>query len=503
MTHYEVYALILCVVVFVLLVSILVSFLTVVVRQTLKLIRHGIEDEKIAIEYHKNKDRKESIFDKITRIISILFCCFLFVTYGLALYSQFSEDSKVGNVPSLRVVTSQSMSKKHENNVNLFTNNINDHLQMYDVVVIHKLPGEFELELYDIVVYKVDDIYVIHRIVGIEEPNEKHPDHRYFALQGDAVENRDRFPVMYDQMVGIYEGNRIPFIGSFVMFLQSYAGFLCVVLIIFAMIAIPIVEKIIEREKLLRLRLLNIIEDEDYENSFDKKLFFNSSGNKTFIERLLASEDNVKRLYNEAKNYLLNYNCESKIFKRCESFRNKGLIARFTLPGKYLKIYLAIDPKTLDNSVYSFKDLSKINKQSKVPTMIKLRTNKNLKHFKEIVDIIMQGRNIIKDDNYQYRDYINLMETIDVESKVAEKDFAQREENLKAKELLLKAVDGKSAIYLKLRKVKKFDKKLLKNNNVLEKVIENYDVKESFLSKLNGKSAIYLKLKKIKKCKKK
>jgi len=287
------------------------------------------------------------------------------------------------------------------------------------------------------------------------------------------------------------------------MFLQSYAGFLCVVLIIFAMIAIPIVEKIIEREKLLRLRLLNIIEDEDYENSFDKKLFFNSSGNKTFIERLLASEDNVKRLYNEAKNYLLSYNCESKIFKRCESFRNKGLIARFTLPGKYLKIYLAIDPKTLDNSVYSFKDLSKINKQSKVPTMIKLRTNKNLKHFKEIVDIIMQGRNIIKDDNYQYRDYINLMETIDVESKVVEKDFAQREENLKAKELLLKAVDGKSAIYLKLRKVKKFDKKLLKNNNVLEKVIENYDVKESFLSKLNGKSAIYLKLKKIKKCKKK
>ena len=503
MTHYEVYALILCVVVFVLLVSILVSFLTVVVRQTLKLIRHGIEDEKIAIEYHKNKDRKESIFDKITRVISILFCCFLFVTYGLALYSQFGEDSKVGNIPSLRVVTSQSMSEKHENNVNLFTNNINDHLQMYDVVVIHKLPGEFELELYDIVVYKVDDIYVIHRIVGIEEPNEKHPEHRYFALQGDAVENRDRFPVMYDQMVGIYEGDRIPFIGSFVMFLQSYAGFLCVVLIIFAMIAIPIVEKLIEREKLLRLRLLNIIEDEDYENSFDKKLFFNSSGNKTFIERLFDSDDDVKRLYNEAKNYLLSYNCESKIFKKCESFRNKGLIARFTLPGEYLKIYLAIDPKTLDNSVYRFKDLSKLNKESKVPTMIKLKTNNNLKHFKEIVDIIMQGRNISIDDNYLSKDYVKLMQAIDAESKVVEKEFIAKEEDLKAKELLLKAVENKTAIYLKLKKVKKFDKKLLNNENVVNKVVENYDVKESFLAKLNGKSAIYLKLKKIKKCKKK
>ena len=76
------------------------------------------------------------------------------------------------------------------------------------------LPKEEDLKLYDIVVYKQDDIYVVHRIVGIEEPNEKHPNERYFLLQGDAVDSPDRFPVKYSQMQGIYTDEKIPFVGS-------------------------------------------------------------------------------------------------------------------------------------------------------------------------------------------------------------------------------------------------------------------------------------------------
>ena len=119
---------------------------------------------------------------------------------------------------------------------------------MFDLVICHHLPAEDELELYDIVVYKQDDRYIIHRIVGIEEPNEQHPNERYFLLQGDAVEYPDKFPVLYSQMQGIYEGSRIPFLGSFVLFLQSPAGWLCVLLVVFAMIATPIVEKKIREE---------------------------------------------------------------------------------------------------------------------------------------------------------------------------------------------------------------------------------------------------------------
>ena len=92
-------------------------------------------------------------------------------------------------------------------------------------------------------------MYVIHRIVGIEEPNKFHPNERHYVLQGDAVETPDRLVVKYSQMQGIYEGVRVPYVGSFLMFLQSPAGWLCVLLVIFAMVITPIVEKRIEKEK--------------------------------------------------------------------------------------------------------------------------------------------------------------------------------------------------------------------------------------------------------------
>ena len=42
-----------------------------------------------------------------------------------------------------------------------------------------------------------------------------------FLLKGDANENNDRFPVLYSQMTGIYKNERIPFVGSFILFLQA------------------------------------------------------------------------------------------------------------------------------------------------------------------------------------------------------------------------------------------------------------------------------------------
>ena len=54
-----------------------------------------------------------------------------------------------------------------------------------------------ELELFDIVVYEYEDILIVHRIIGIEEPNEKYPDSRLFMLQGDANEYPDNMSVSY------------------------------------------------------------------------------------------------------------------------------------------------------------------------------------------------------------------------------------------------------------------------------------------------------------------
>ena len=109
--------------------------------------------------------------------------------------------------------------------------------------------------MYDIVVYEVENTLIAHSIVGIEEPNDKHSE-RYFLLQGDAVANPDRFPVKYEQMKGIYYDQRIPFVGSLIMFLQSPAGYICILLIVFGVFVTPVVEKRIWAIKLERLSLI-------------------------------------------------------------------------------------------------------------------------------------------------------------------------------------------------------------------------------------------------------
>ncbi len=242
---YDSYVFVLCLIVYVLLTVISVIVVATITKMSIRLIRHGAEDEKIKKEYAKRKKkRKRGIFE---RLVSLLFCVIFFGAFSFALYVNLQGDKYFSDIPTLKVVNSASMSKKHEKNKYLTENNLNDQFQTFDLICLYELPAEADLKLYDIVLYEVDDILIIHRIVEIEEPNQEHPNERYFRLQGDAIERADRFPVKYSQMRAIYRGENVPHLGSVVSFLQSPAGWLCIILIMVAMIASPVFDKKISR----------------------------------------------------------------------------------------------------------------------------------------------------------------------------------------------------------------------------------------------------------------
>lgn len=247
MTSYELYVFSLCFIVFILFAVLFSYMLCMITKMKLRMIWCGLEDEEIKKEYQKSI-RNGCLGTLVGKVLSFVVCVALFCAFGFSVYMNVTEDKLPNGVPSLKVVKSSSMATKNEKNTYLKENNLDNQIQTFDVIVTHHLPPEEELELYDIVVYKQDNMNVIHRIVGIEEPNEKHPDERHFLLQGDAVEAPDRFPVRYNQMQAIYRGERIPFVGSFVLFLQSPAGWLCIMLVLAAMIAMPIVERKVYRE---------------------------------------------------------------------------------------------------------------------------------------------------------------------------------------------------------------------------------------------------------------
>ena len=218
----------------------------------------GAEDDKIKTEYDKfvKNQKGNKALSVVDRVVSL--CLFVVVlgAFIFALCTNVNGDKKVGDTPVLQVVQSGSMAYKSEYNDKVFgKDEIDNQIQVFDLILIHKLPAPEDLKLYDVVVYEVENTLIAHRIVGIEEPNENHSE-RYFLLQGDAVANPDRFPVKYEQMKGIYYDQRIPFVGSLIMFLQSPAGYICILLIVFGVFVTPVVEKRIWKIKLERLALI-------------------------------------------------------------------------------------------------------------------------------------------------------------------------------------------------------------------------------------------------------
>ncbi len=253
MTSYDTYVFILCLIVLTLMTLIFSSMILMITRQSIRLIRMGAEDQRIYKRYLKTLKRGKKETGWFFKAIAVLFVCALFIVFGFTAYMQIMAEKPTLDKPTLRVVYSDSMSKKYEKNEYLFENDLNDQFSRFDLVVTYQLPKESDLQLYDIVVYEVDDVLLIHRIIEIEEPNDKHPNERYFRLQGDLVEYPDKFPVRYSQMKAIYRGERVPFAGSFVMFLQSPAGYMCFIFLIIEILAAPIIEKRIEKAERARL----------------------------------------------------------------------------------------------------------------------------------------------------------------------------------------------------------------------------------------------------------
>lgn len=252
MTDFDRYVLFLCLTVFLMLTALLGFLIAYVTKLTVRLIRLGAEDEAIRKEFTaaKKKNRKIGCLEQV---ISLVICVLFLTLFAFSLYVNLREDVYFETIPTLKVVSSDSMAKKGRENTYLAKNHLDDQFARFDLLFTYKAPDENELELYDIVIYEIDDVFVIHRIVGIEEPNESHPDGRRFILQGDAVERPDKEPVAYSQIKGIYTGGKIPFAGSFIFFMQSFAGWACMLLIVFATVVTPLLEKKIDAEKKKRL----------------------------------------------------------------------------------------------------------------------------------------------------------------------------------------------------------------------------------------------------------
>ncbi|MBR5280316.1 MAG: hypothetical protein IKU26_05050 [Clostridia bacterium] len=253
MTSYETYVFLLCLIVFVMLTTLSVVSIAIIARLTIRLIRAGAEDAQLAAE-NTRTGKATRIGCGIQCTFSVLVCLLFAVLFSLSIYTWCVQESFSEHVPTYRVVLSGSMATAHEKNTYLQENHLTDRLQVYDMAAFTRVPPQEELSLYDIVIYEYEDTLICHRIVEIKEDKLG----VYYILQGDAVERADRCAVRYEQIRAIYTGTRIPNVGSFVLFLRSPAGWMCMILLIVGMIAAPLVDRRLEQERNQRRILLGI-----------------------------------------------------------------------------------------------------------------------------------------------------------------------------------------------------------------------------------------------------
>lgn len=248
---YDTYIFLLCLIVFSALTAMFSYLLYELTNLTINVIRAGLEDKKIIAYF--NKPSRAPWKKKLSLAVSFFLILALVGCLIASLYF-YINDIKYPNTTTLRVVASSSMSKRHPSNQYLVDNNLASQLNMFDLIITNPPPQQEEIQLYDIVIYQYENTYIIHRVVSIQEINGEY----FFKTQGDAISAPDAELVKYDQIKAIYNGEKIPYVGSFVFFLRSPAGWLCILLILFVIITTPIVERKLYREYVERIVLIEV-----------------------------------------------------------------------------------------------------------------------------------------------------------------------------------------------------------------------------------------------------
>ena len=129
---------------------------------------------------------------------------------------------------------------------------------------------------------------------------------------------------------------------------------------------------------------------------------------KSFLARIVLSTDDTKERYNTLKNALLSY---KKVTARTswsyESIKQgRKQLAKFSIRGKTLCLFLAIDPATLENSKYNISNESDSKKFDTVPCRLRLTSKRSVKWGLELIAQLAEKEQLVPNAKYKEQNYI-------------------------------------------------------------------------------------------------
>lgn len=210
------------------------------ISSSIKDIKLGKQDADLLDELIKDGNEKRQKRKKIISTLkNVLFCVFLAIiipVFALAIVSKVNGNVMMVGGNSIMVVASGSMSEKNKANNYLFTYNLDNQFQTYDIIGISEVKDKNDLKVHDVIAFVNDKgINVIHRIISFED---RIDGKRYYTTRGDANNSNDTYKPTFEDVLGKYNGKRVPLIGMFVLFFQSGSGIVTALAVIYCLLMI-------------------------------------------------------------------------------------------------------------------------------------------------------------------------------------------------------------------------------------------------------------------------
>ncbi|HKL93789.1 MAG TPA: hypothetical protein VJZ69_00715 [Clostridia bacterium] len=129
---------------------------------------------------------------------------------------------------------------------------------------------------------------------------------------------------------------------------------------------------------------------------------------RSMKNKLKFASDDIKEFYNKIKNEIMSYKgVKTRMSNVSENFRKKReLIAKITLAGDNLKVFLALDLNDYPQNIYHQKDMSKMDLYLFVPFMLKIKTRLGVRKACFLVSEVMKKFGLVKNPKYTEQDFI-------------------------------------------------------------------------------------------------
>ncbi len=113
---------------------------------------------------------------------------------------------------------------------------------------------------------------------------------------------------------------------------------------------------------------------------------------RSFMARLIQSDDETKQWYTEIKNKLLSYKkVKDRMSWKKETYRfGRAKIAKLGFRGKVLCLFLALDPNDYVESKYKVEDVSENTSFSDTPVMYRIKNDRRARYALQLIETLME-----------------------------------------------------------------------------------------------------------------